>query len=172
MISKSHQTGTNSETCEITLSRKAKRGNNPLEDLWKVIPGQMVVNDIIHNAAIRSLTKDTYYKYYLEIIDVASRYFVPIGVTDKTPRTVFTALKKWARLHEPTAGYTMSDIEQIQGDVDATFRSQEFVTLSSEEGVRHQEQNGICESNWRNVRNLAFAYMNDAQVDMSFFHLH
>jgi hypothetical protein len=47
-----------------------------------------------------------------------------------------------------------------------------------EEGVRityaaprHQEQNGICESNWRNVRNLAFAYMNDAQVDMSFFPL-
>jgi hypothetical protein len=132
--------------------------------------------DIIHNPAIRSLTKDTYYKYYLGIIEVASRYFVPIGITDKTPRTVLTALKKWARLHGPTAGYTMSEIEQIHGDFDAACRSQEFVTLTSEEGVRityaaprHQEQNRVCESSWRNVRNLAFAYMNDAQVDMSFF---
>jgi hypothetical protein len=34
---------------------------------------------------------------------------------------------------------------------------------------RHQEQNGICESNWKNIRKLAFAFMNDAQVDLSFF---
>jgi hypothetical protein len=34
---------------------------------------------------------------------------------------------------------------------------------------RHQEHNGICESNWKNIRKLAFAFMNDAQVDLSFF---
>jgi hypothetical protein len=166
------------ETCEITLSRKANRGKIPLEDLGKVIPGQMVMIDIIHNPATCSLTRDTYHKYYLGIIDVASRYFVPIGMTDKTPRTVFTALKKWVRLHGPTAGYKMSDIEQIHVDFDATFRSQEVVALTTKEGVRityaaprHQEQNGICEANWRDVRNMAFAYMNNAHVDMSFFPL-
>jgi hypothetical protein len=73
------------ETCEITLSRKAKRGSNPLEELGKDIPGQMVMIDIIHNPATCSLTKDTYHKYYLCIIDVASRYSVPIGMTDKRP---------------------------------------------------------------------------------------
>jgi hypothetical protein len=27
----------------------------------------------------------------------------------------------------------------------------------------------ICEYNWKNIRKLAFAFMNDAQVDLSFF---
>jgi transposase InsO family protein len=73
---------------------------------------------------------------------------------------------------------SFSSLEQIHRDFDAPFRSQEFVKLTSEAGVRithaaprHQEQNGICESNWRNIRNLAFAFMNDAHVDMTFFPL-
>lgn len=36
---------------------------------------------------------------------------------------------------------------------------------------RHQEQNGIAEANWRDVRNLAFAMMNQACVPLSFFHI-
>jgi hypothetical protein len=87
------------ETCEITLFRKAKKGNNPLEDLGEGIPGQMVMIDIIHNPIDRSITTDTYHKYYSGVIDVASRYFVPMGMPDKKPvPTVFNALKEWARL--------------------------------------------------------------------------
>jgi hypothetical protein len=80
------------ETCEITLSRKAKRGNNMLEDLGRVIPVQMAMIDIIHNPVDRSLTKNTYYKNYMGIVDVASRYFVPLGMYEKKPLTVFNAL--------------------------------------------------------------------------------
>jgi hypothetical protein len=35
---------------------------------------------------------------------------------------------------------------------------------------RHQEQKGISKSNWKNVRNLAFPCLSEAQMDMSFFH--
>jgi hypothetical protein len=96
--------------------------------------------------------------------------------SDKRPITVFNAMRDWATTHGPKAGYTLTDLEQLHGDFDSTFRSEEFTTLMSEAGVRvtyaaprHQEQNGICESNWKNIRKLAFAFMNDAQVDLSFF---
>jgi hypothetical protein len=164
------------ETCQITLSRKANRGKHSLENLGKIIPGQMVMVDIIHNPAKRSITTDTYFRYYLGVIDVASRYFVPMGLRDKRPTTVFNAMRDWATAHGPSAGYTLTDLEQLHGDFDSTFRSEEFTTLMSEAGVRvtyaaprHQEHNGICESNWKNIRKLAFAFMNDAQVDLSFF---
>jgi hypothetical protein len=85
-------------------------------------------------------------------------------------------MKDWARTHDPTAGNTITDLEQLHGDFDCTFRSEEFTKLMSDAGVRvtyaaprHQEQNGICESNWQNIRKLAFAFMNDAQADQSFF---
>jgi hypothetical protein len=166
------------ETCKITLARKANRGKKPLEDLGPVVPGQMIMIDIIPSPATRSLTPDTYHKYYLGIIDVASRFFVPMGIQDKLPTTVYNALAKWALWHGPTSGYTISSIEQVHGDFDATFRSREFTRLMTDQGIRttyaaprHQEQNGICESNWQHIRNIAFAFMNDAHVDMPFFPL-
>jgi hypothetical protein len=71
------------ETCKITLARKASRGKKPLENLGPVVPGQMITIDIIPSPASRSLTPDTYHKCYLGIIDVASRFFVPMGIQDK-----------------------------------------------------------------------------------------
>jgi hypothetical protein len=96
------------ETCQITLSRKANRGRNSLENLGKIIPGKMVMVDIIHNPAKQSITADTYFRYYLGIINVASRYFVPMGIRDKRPLTVFNAMRDWAITHGPTAGYFIS----------------------------------------------------------------
>jgi hypothetical protein len=72
------------ETCKITLARKANRGKKPLENLGP--PGQMIMIDIIPSPATRLLTPDTYHKYYLGIIDVASRFFVPMGIQDKMPK--------------------------------------------------------------------------------------
>jgi transposase InsO family protein len=129
----------------------------------------MVMIDIIHNPTDRSITMDTYHKYYLGVIDVASRYFVPMGIPDKKPLTVFNALKEWSRIHGPSPGYSLYDLEQLHRDFDSTFWSQEFDRLASEAIIRisyaaprHEEQNGICEANWRNVRNMAFAFMNNA----------
>jgi hypothetical protein len=107
----------------------------------------MIMIDIIPSPATRSLTPDTYHKYYLGIIEVASRFFVPMGIQDKMPTTVYNALVKWALWHGPTSGYTISSIEQVHGDFDTTFGSREFTRLMTDQGIRttyaaprHQEQ--------------------------------
>jgi hypothetical protein len=52
----------------------------------------MITIDIIPSPASRSLTPDTYHKYYLGIVDVASRFFVPMGIKDEKPTTIYNAL--------------------------------------------------------------------------------
>ncbi len=132
--------------------------------------------DIVNNPADRSITANTYYPYYLAITDVASRFFVPMGIADKRAKTVFRAIQEWASSYGPSATFNLSQLTRIHGDFDTTFRSNELSQLARDSNInvsfaapRHQEQNGICESNWRNVRNLAFACLNDAKMDMSFF---
>jgi hypothetical protein len=58
------------------------------------------------------------------------------------------------------------------------FRSEESIKSARKSHIevtfaapRHQEQNGISEANWRNVRNLAYACLNEAKMDMSYFPL-
>jgi hypothetical protein len=63
------------ETCRITTARKANRGTNSLEALGEVVLGKIVMIDIETNPARRSITTDTHFKYYLVIVDVASRLF-------------------------------------------------------------------------------------------------
>jgi hypothetical protein len=84
------------QTCQITTARKANRGKSPLDELQEIIPGTFVMIDIANNPSNRSITSSTYFRYYLNITDVASRFFVPIGIQDKSPKAVFRALQEWA----------------------------------------------------------------------------
>jgi transposase InsO family protein len=102
---------------------------------------------------------------------------VPIGIQDKKAKTVFNAIHEWATCYGPSATFNISQLNRIHGDYDTVFRSEEIIQLARQSNInisyaapRHQEQNGICEASWKNVRKLAFSFLNDAQVDMSFFH--
>jgi transposase InsO family protein len=157
------------ETCKITTARKSNRGANPLEELGEVVPGQFVMTDIVTNPTQRSITADSHFKYYLVILDAASRLFVPMGIQDKRPRTIFEAIQDWALTFGPSKLYNLSRLEQVHGDFDTSFRSVEFTHLAAEANIRlsfaaprHQEQNGLCEANWRSIRDLAYALMNQA----------
>ena len=66
------------ETCKITTAQKANRGTRPLEDLEPLVPGTFVMVDIISNPFQTSIKRGTYFPYYLAVVDVASRFFVPI----------------------------------------------------------------------------------------------
>jgi transposase InsO family protein len=165
------------EICSITTARKASTGRGNLEALGSVVPGEVVMIDIVNNPSTESITSDTNFKFYLLIVDMASRFLVPIGIQDKKPKTVLEALKTWSTHYGPSESFNFSQLDHIHGDYDAVYRSKEFTRLAAEANIqlsfaapRHQEQNGICESNWRHVRDLAFALMNQAQVDMTFFH--
>jgi transposase InsO family protein len=77
----------------------------------------------------------------------------------------------------PSQLYNLSKLEQVHGDFDTSFRSNEFTQLAAKANIRlsfaaprHQEQNGLCEANWRNIRDLAYALMNHAHMNMTFFH--
>jgi hypothetical protein len=108
------------ETCWITTARKSNRGTNSLEELIEVVPGQMVMIDIITNPAQRSITTGTHFKYYLVLVDVASRLFVPMGIQDKKPKTIFKAIQDWTTTFGPSELYNLSHLEQVHVDFDAS----------------------------------------------------
>jgi transposase InsO family protein len=146
------------ETCKITTAQKANRGSQPLEDLEPVVPGTFVMVDILTNPSTKSITRNTYFQYYLAVTDVASSFFVPIKVQDKKARKVFNAIHEWATCYGPSATFNISQLNRIHGDYDTVFRSEEIIQLARQSNInisyaapRHQEQNGICEASWKNV---------------------
>ena len=164
-------------TGKITVARKADRGNKTLEET-NLIPGTHVMVDIVDNPCkAHSITSNTQFKYYLCVTDVASRFFVPIGLKEKTAEAVCTALQRWAIEYGPSVSYDLSQLVKIGGDHDSAFTSAELEKFAREHGIqvkvaapRHQEQNGIHEATWRNVRNLAFYLLNNGRVPLSFWH--
>ncbi|KAG7362456.1 integrase core domain containing protein [Nitzschia inconspicua] len=165
------------ETCKITTARRAKRGSTPLEQLEEVVPGMCIMVDLVKNPVTESITSNSYFPFYLTITDMASRFFVPMGIRKKTSHDVFVALQEWATSYGPGIDYTMHMMRRIHGDYDSAFRSEELRSKFAQFNIkisfaapRHQEQNGIHEANWRNIRNLAFAMMNQARVPKKFFH--
>jgi hypothetical protein len=86
--------------------------------------------DIVTNPAHRSITADTHFKCYLVILDVTSRLFVPMGIQDKKPRTIFKAIRDGATTFGPSELYDLSQLEHVHEDFDATFRSTEFTQLN------------------------------------------
>jgi hypothetical protein len=86
--------------------------------------------DIITNPAQRSITTDTHFKYYLVVVDVASRLFVPKGIQYKKPKTIFKAIQDWTMTFGPSELYNLSHLERVHRDFDASFRSHEVNLLA------------------------------------------
>ncbi|KAG7372377.1 integrase core domain containing protein [Nitzschia inconspicua] len=165
------------QTCKITTAHKANRGSSPLEQLDDLVPGMCVMVDIVKNPVSESITSNTYYPFYLTATDLASHFFVPIGMKRKTADNVFAALQEWATSYGPSAEFNLSMLSRIHGDYDSAFHSEELCAKAAQYFIkvsfaapRHQEQNGIHEANWQHIRNLAFAMMNQARVPKKFFH--
>ena len=164
------------ETCRITSIRKANRGRNRLESSDDPKPGDMLMVDIVENPSKEGLTLKTHYKYYLTVTDVATRFFVPMGMKHKDASTALDALASYAASYGPSTEFNLSSILRLHGDHDSAFTSEQFKELEQKYLIkltfaapRHQEQNGIHESNWQRIRALAFSMMNAAQVPMKFF---
>jgi hypothetical protein len=133
--------------------------------------------DIVSNPTTSSITAASYFPYYLAVTDVASRFFVPLGLKNKTADSVFQALQEWATSYGPTIEFQLYMLTHIHGDFDSAFTStmlrnmaQQYHIRVSFAAPRTQNQNDIHEGNWKNVRNLAFAMMTQARVPMRFFH--
>jgi transposase InsO family protein len=133
--------------------------------------------DIVPNPTTSSITAASFFPYYLAVTDVASRFFVPLGLKNKSAESVFQALQEWATSYGPSIEFNLHMLTHIHGDFDSAFTStilrdmaQHYHIRISFAAPRTQNQNGIHEGNWKNVRNLAFAMMTQARVPMRFFH--
>jgi transposase InsO family protein len=165
------------DVCRITTARKANRGSTPLSS--NVQPGELLFVDIVDNPTKEFITSNTKFPCYVAITDACSRFFVPIGIQRKDARVVFDAIRAWTAAHGTSIrpNFDLSNIARIHGDFGTQFTSAEFIRLALDHNIRvttaaprHQEQNGISEANWRSVRNLAFAMLNQAHMPIRFFH--
>ncbi|KAG7336585.1 hypothetical protein IV203_014897 [Nitzschia inconspicua] len=101
------------QTCKITTARKANRGLTPLEQLDELVPGMCVMVDIVKNPVSESITSTTYYPFYLTATNMASRFFVHIGMKRKTADNVFAALQEGAASYGPSAEFNLSMLSRI-----------------------------------------------------------
>jgi hypothetical protein len=162
----------------MTTARKANKGHSPLELMEDIVPGSFIMVDIVANPTTSSITAAAYFPYYLANTDVASRFFVPLGLKDQTADSVYQALQEWATSFGPNAEFNLYMLTYVHADFDSGFTTsstlrdvvRHYNIKISFAAPRSQHQNGIHDGNWKNVRNLAFAMMNQARVPMKFFH--
>jgi hypothetical protein len=161
----------------MTTARKANKGHSPLELMEDIVPGSFIMVDIVANPTTSSITAAAYFPYYLANTDVASRFFVPLGLKDQTADSVYQALQEWATSFGPNAEFNLYMLTYVHADFDSGFTTsstlrdvvRHYNIKISFAAPRSQHQNGIHDGNWKNVRNLAFAMMNQARVPMKFF---
>ena len=161
--------------CHITSARLAARGKGKTDE-HALFPGAMVTLDIQVNPCKEILIPSIYFPYYLTIVDAYSRFAVPIGMRKRNAREVVEALTTFITNYKPTPTFNVSDILRVHGDSDPSFTSKELREWAESYHIklsfaspRHQHMNGINERWWQSLRNVAFGFLNDGQMPMSFF---
>jgi hypothetical protein len=140
-------------------------------------PGQILFMDLIHNPSQTSITKSTFFPYYLLIVCAFSRYGALIGCHDSTSKTIIACITTFSVYHRPHLSYTLHDIAEIHADAGTYFTSQVFKDWGLQlniaiiiAGAHHQEMNGLCERRWQAIRLRAFCTMNHARLAHAFMH--
>ena len=161
--------------CKIAGITKAKRGANPPSQATG--PGKVLFLDVIPNPAKGGLTSSTTFKYFLLIICAFSRYFVYLGMNSKGSSAVIDTLEYFAANHKPYSGYTVKSIDEIHGDADAAFMSEELELWGVKNGTtiicaapNHQEMNGLPEKYWETSRTMSFSMLTHARLGLMFFY--
>ena len=134
--------------------------------------------DLQANPSKQGLTRSIHYPYYLPITDAISRFTVLLGLPDKEAYSVWRCLHDYSLWFKANLEFNGYGISRVHVDFDSVLKSPEFkhdckehnmrVTLAA---PRHQEQNGFCERQWANIRNIAFSFLVHAQVGMEYFDL-
>ena len=132
--------------------------------------------DIIENPNKTPIINKYYNPYYMALTCAHARLFVPLGIKVKATRQLIDASNKWATTFQPNATFNLYRITHFHADHNSSLTSAEFEKWADFYQIkltfaapRHQESNGIHEALWQQVRNLAFAMMNNAQVAIKWF---
>jgi hypothetical protein len=76
----------------VAPASKNMRGNYQNSSMLSCLVFRAVQRTLHNNPSSRPSTRNTFFPYYLAVTDVASRFFVPLGIQDKKAKTVFNAI--------------------------------------------------------------------------------
>ena len=162
--------------CEITFSKKAKRGKTDLLAKMDLKPGSCLMLDIQKSPSKFSITRSSNYPYYLQITDALTRFTVLLGLTEVSSYAIFDRLLQYSIWFKPNPSFTFDNVSNIHADAGTAFTSKEFISDCEQYGIkvslaapRHQEMNGICERTWASIRNIAFSFLVHARVGFEFY---
>jgi transposase InsO family protein len=161
--------------CKIGAIRTANRGNHPVGPT--ATPGSIWFLDIIDNPSRTGLTTASYFPYYLNAIDSASRYQILFGLRNKNTTIIIEKLLSLQTVHRCRDNFTLlGDLTDFHVDAGSQFLSQEFRQWCHSFNInviaaapRHQEQNGTAESAWSHIRAIVFKILARARLDHPFF---
>jgi transposase InsO family protein len=159
------------ETCKLTTARSARKGKSPLDKHSTITnPGEEFHVDILYNPATRCVIPSLHTKFLLGIVDLRSRFMVPMPLHDKEAKNIIKALQAWATQFGPSVTFNLHSIKHIHGDYDSSFTLKDFMDGCNNAGIkvtfaapRHQEQNGIFERTWQSIRYIAMGDLNHAK---------
>jgi transposase InsO family protein len=120
--------------------------------------------DIIDNPSRIGLTTASYFPYYLNAIDSASRYQILFGLRNKNAAIIIEKLLLLQTVHRCRDNFTLlNDLTDFHVDAGSQFLSQEFRRWCHSLNInviaaapRHQEQNETAESAWSHIRAIVF----------------
>ena len=161
----------------IATIRKKNR-NKSTESDPSLKPGQVLCMDLVYNPSKVSITQDSYYKFYLLVVDKYSRYPFLVGINSASSEQIINALKYIKSQHlQSTVNNDLVPTTRFQSDYGKIFTSEEFgkftidcncaLTLAS---PKHLEMNSIVERTWQSLCLLKNSFIVHARVDESCTH--
>jgi len=100
--------------CKVGTSRTSNRGKSPVGHATS--PGEIIYCDVQAHPSRTGLTKHSYHKNYLEVVDLFSKHVAFIGTEFTTASAIVTCLKTWAHLHRPRSVFTLRDVAELHVD--------------------------------------------------------
>jgi len=166
-------TDTNSWPVRISISQKRARSKIPLPEAPH--PFFQLHLDLIRNPFRYGITSNTSFPAYLFVVATPGKYTGMIGLPEESSDAISTALKSW--LTQTRLLGRTNKASYIRTDAGTAFTSREFIETCTELGCtleaaapEHQEMNGLCESRWKEVHNIANTLCNNARLGGAFFH--
>jgi hypothetical protein len=167
-------TSANTWPIRISVSHMHKRSKRavPMPDE----PFHMLHLDLMRNPFPFGITPSTNYSAYLFIVVTPGKLVGWVGLIGESSRDIYNGLKRW--LLETQLRGRINRIRVIRADAGSAFVSPFFTDRCDKEldikieaaAPHHQEQNGMCESKWKELHTTANTLLNNARLGGAFFH--
>ena len=158
----------------IATIRKANRKRTANVDP-NLKPGQVLSFDITYNPSKTGLTNDSYFQYYLLVVDKCSRMPFLMGLENASAQSVISAFNDLrSQLFEPESKLfetNLAPISRLHTDFGSVFTSNAFSEMCSENNFnltmanpKHLEMNSVLERTWQSILDLKNTFLVHARM--------